>query len=429
MAQRKGLISRLIMGRDDQPDFTPNKLPGSRWAVFKDVFSNRIGAMAKISLLSLLFIIPALVWLFMMYVIKQADSTMIPYSANLGLGYPVVTDAIVVGQVRTLSYNMQLYSVLVPLIALAGVGLAGAFETMKMLAWGEGVPVATTFFRGIKKNWFPFFCIFLFVGVSLLVLMLSISVYQYVPTLNKALRIVMITLSVIQFVVMLCMTLFLSTQAVTYKLGFFGLVKNSFLFSIALFPQTLFFVVLSFLPLVILLMIPITISLFLWLVFLIIGIAYIVLVWTVYAHWVYDKFVNDHVKGAVKNRGMYVPTEEETKKAEIERIRTRATKYGAAYASMRLSSLDEGKSFTPLEANFSRADLIRLNDEKTEMIDEINTEIDEINAQLEEEARAYEEEQAAKKKHRKGYKAKKKTGGSETEIATMPITDEEYKED
>ena len=52
MAQKKGLIYRLTMGKDNLPDFTPNKLPGSRWAVFKDVFTNRLGAMAKVSLLS-----------------------------------------------------------------------------------------------------------------------------------------------------------------------------------------------------------------------------------------------------------------------------------------------------------------------------------------------------------------------------------------
>ena len=47
----KGLMNRLLMGKDNLPDFTPDKLPGSRFAVFKDVFFNRIGAMAKISLL------------------------------------------------------------------------------------------------------------------------------------------------------------------------------------------------------------------------------------------------------------------------------------------------------------------------------------------------------------------------------------------
>ena len=31
MAQKKGLIYRLTMGKDNLPDFTPNRLPGSRW--------------------------------------------------------------------------------------------------------------------------------------------------------------------------------------------------------------------------------------------------------------------------------------------------------------------------------------------------------------------------------------------------------------
>lgn len=115
------------------------------------------------------------------------------------------------------------------------------------------------------------------------------------------------------------------------------------------------------------------------------GIAYIVLVWTVFSQWVYDKFVNDKVKGAVKNRGMYVKNAEEERAAEIERIKTRNTVYGAAYVSRRLSSIDDGKTFTPLSTNFSRNDLKKLSEEKAEMEEEINNEIAEVNAQIEEE--------------------------------------------
>lgn len=58
----KGLIYRADDGRDDLPDFTPSKLPGSRWAQFKDIFRNRFGALVKINLLVLLFALPAIAW-------------------------------------------------------------------------------------------------------------------------------------------------------------------------------------------------------------------------------------------------------------------------------------------------------------------------------------------------------------------------------
>lgn len=109
MAQKKGLIYRLTMGKDNLPDFTPNKLPGSRWAVFKDVFTNRLGAMAKVSLLSVLFAIPAIAWIVIMSLVKAADGTIIPYSSNLGIGYPVITNAAAIGAYRTFMYNVYTY--------------------------------------------------------------------------------------------------------------------------------------------------------------------------------------------------------------------------------------------------------------------------------------------------------------------------------
>ena len=46
------------MGKDNLPDFTPDKLPGTRFQLFKDVFFNRLGAIVKINLLVLLFCLP-----------------------------------------------------------------------------------------------------------------------------------------------------------------------------------------------------------------------------------------------------------------------------------------------------------------------------------------------------------------------------------
>ncbi len=433
MAQKKGLVYRITMGKDDLPDFTDKRLPGSRWAVFKDVFFNRLGAMAKTSLLTLVFMLPAIAWLFIMTQVIRIDGIIVPYSGNLGIGYPVVTEAALIGQLRKFSYEIQMYLTLIPLFMLAGVGFAGAFNIMKRLGWGEGVSVSSPFFTGIKRNWLSFIGIFLFAGVSTFVLMFSISAYGYLTNVHQALRVLMVTLAVIQFIIMLCMMIFLCTQCVTYKLGFFALIKNSLLFAIALLPQNLFFIALSALPVIILMLLPLQISLFLWLVFAVLGVAYIVLIWTVYAHWVYDRFVNDHVKGATKNRGMYVKNEEDERKEEIERIKTRAAVYGAAYASRRLSSIDNGKTFTPLTENFSRNDLAKLREEKQEMREQIENEIADVNEQLEREQRAYEEAQEAakhaKKKKNVKKQPKKKEHFDENEIGTLPGSDEEYKED
>jgi fructan beta-fructosidase len=97
---------------------------------------------------------------------------------------------------------------------------------------------------------------------------------------------------------------------------------------------------------------------------------------------------------------------------------------------MLLYSIDDGKTFTPLETTFSRADLQRLSEEKNEMQSEIDEEIASINAQLDEEERIWEEEHSSKKKKKKVNNPKKNKKKDDTqEIATLPITDEEYNGD
>ena len=428
MAKKKSFFERLALGKDNLPDYLPSQLPGSRWAVFKDVFFNRFGDMVKISLLTLLFMLPAVAWVIIVGMFKSADGLMIPYSSNIGIGYPVVTGAIQIGQHRAFMRDLTLYGLLVPLIMIAAIGISGAFYALKNLAWGEGEGVAGQFFHGIKQCWKHFLWIGFFVGTSVCVMLLCISAFINVGSLNPFIRWFGLIFSIFQCVMVLTMAIFLCTQEVTYNLTLPHLFKNSFLFAITLVPFNLFFLALSVIPIVLILVLNQQIASFLIAIFAFIGPAYIFLIWTVYSQWVFDRYVNDRVKGAVKNKGMYVPSAEEDKQAEIERIKTRNTVYGAAYVSRRLSSLDEGPNITPLETNFSRADLERLAQEKKVMAQEAERERAEVDAQLDEEYRIYEESKKMSKRKKKKAQKKKKVDNADT-IATMEVTTENYDDD
>ena len=103
--------------------------------------------------------------------------------------------------------------------------------------------------------------------------------------------------------------------------------------------------------------------------------------------------------------------------------------YGAAYVSRRLSSIDDGATITPLDANFSRADLERLAKEKQIMAEETDRERAEVDAQLDEEYRLYEESKnMSKRKRKKAQKQKQKVDKAD-QIATMEVTTEEYEDD
>lgn len=124
MAQKKGFFYRLAMGRDDQPDFDVSKLPGTRWAVFKDVFFNRFGALVKINLLVVAFCLPALAWLVFSILNGIAGQSFINYTGNLGFGFGSDTSAVQVGHLSNLMSTIIQFAVLIPCFMIASLGFA-----------------------------------------------------------------------------------------------------------------------------------------------------------------------------------------------------------------------------------------------------------------------------------------------------------------
>lgn len=383
MAKGKGLVYRLTMGRDDLPDFTPSKLPGTRWAQFKDIFRNRFGALVKVNLLTLLFALPAIAWFVIVTLLKQVDGNMVPYSSNIGIGYPVVSDAAAIGQYRAFSFEVQRWLIMIPLLMIAGVGLSGGFYVMRRLVWDEGIAVGGDFFRGIKRNFLPFLWTTLFLGVSLFLVMFNINAYQNFSNIHKAWRIIGITVSILQFLLIAFMTMFLTTQAVTYKLKTWGLLKNSFLFAIALIPQNLFFLLMSALPIILIIVLPSMISVFVIMLYVFIGASFLMLIWTLYAHSMFDRFINDKIAGA-KNRGIYKRTPEEVERDRAEKAerdrKNKNIRFNNPKKKKKVSSIDEGATFEPLATNFSRADLARLQEQKEAVKREIDAEYEEVDA-------------------------------------------------
>lgn len=218
-------------------------------------------------------------------------------------------------------------------------------------------------------------------GISLFLVMFNIHAYNNFTDIHVAWKIVGIAVSVIQFILIMFMMMFLTTQAVTYKLKIWGLIKNSFLFAIALVPQNLFFLAISIIPIVLMLVLPTMFSIFIVMIYAFIGFSYLILVWTLYAHSMFDRFINDKIEGA-KNRGIYKRTPEEierdrAEKAERDR-KNRNIRFNNPKKKKKVSSIDEGSTFEPLPTTFSRADLARLQEQKEAVKREIDAEYDDI---------------------------------------------------
>lgn len=362
MAQKKGFLYRVMMGKDDQADFDVAKLPSTRWQVFKDVFKNRLGALTKINLLTVLFCLPAIAWLIYCILSSALTNASVNYTGNLGFGLSPTSSAVAMGNALGLQLTLLEFAVFIPLFMIASIGFAGAFHTYKMLIWGEGIAVASTFMKGIKNNIVTFLWTSLLLSAGLLLVMFNVSSLSIQP--NQAMAILALVASCILMVILIFMAMFMWTQSVTYKMDVWTLIKNSFIFSIGMLLQNIFFVALSLVPLILILFTPFTIALMIAILFLLFGFSYMFMIWTVYAHYCFDKYLNDQTPGAIKNRGMYTISKEEAEQRRAEAAERRRKANNVRYVNPKKGKRPEKAEITPLEPTFSRKELQRLEEEK-----------------------------------------------------------------
>ena len=172
-----------------------------------------------------------------------------------------------------------------------------------------------------------------------------------------------ITLSVILSYVFLTfftiVYLFSLTLGVTYKLKFRNLIKNSFIMAIGLLPLNLFFALFAFVSLLLIVIGGIFMMLG-FMIFIIFGFSGAALIWTNYSQWAFDKFINDKVPGAVKNRGIYSKKPEENE-SDFSFERSSLGKRPIKPIT------DYDVEIVELPENFSRADLQRLEESKAAM--------------------------------------------------------------
>lgn len=264
---------------------------------------------------------------------------------------------------------MMAFTLLIPCLLFASLIMAGVFYIVRNLVWSEGVFIANDFWKGFKQNALYFMLITFLLGLVYFVSAMNIFIIDnnyiinpdsffskpFVSNLFKALIIVMAG-----FVTL--MALFAYTITVTYNVKFRQLIKNSFYLSLGLLPRNIVMAALSFSPFLLLAIFGMNLmflsSIMLGIV-LLLGFSLAVIGWSIYSHWVFDKFINDRVEGAVKNRGIYAKVGRDGKPVNKKEYFKNPKKKKAVKPVT-----DEEITITELPVNYSRADLERLAKEK-----------------------------------------------------------------
>lgn len=426
MAQeKKGLIARMLEGKEKSEEYARSTLPTNRWQLFWDIFKGNFGKIFKVNLLILIFFIPIIAIIIFHNVAMQQYGLIFPFGANLTVGYPAVPDTAGFAELLALQQEAILYGAFVVASFIAAVGLAGGMYVIRNMVWTEGIFVANDFWRGVKLNYWNALQAAVFFSVAMLICKSLINITEFslaVQELSKAQRVwfkISEAFSGILIVLAALMSLWMIALGVNYKQGIWTLIKNSFLMTIGMLPQSLFFGVLALLPFGIFFLGGgfSFFTMFGVILLVLFSFAYALLVWLDFAQWAFDKFINPKIEGAKVGRGIYnkdgssaLGENESAAAMEYKRAILAAGK--SKLVSRPIKPIDDSLQVYELPSAFTREDLQKLRDSKQNIAEDTvayeeehknDLKYVEYNKQFEEREKALQDET-----DKKGRKKKRK---------------------
>ena len=361
---KKGFMARIIEGPERSETYARSTLPTNRWELGWDVFKTNKGKLCGLNLLTLIFLLPAIFLIFTRFVLKSNYTEAYPFAQNIGISYPMYPSSAGLEANLSMFLNMQVFKYVYIAVAIGAIGIAGGFYVMRNLVWTEGVMVTSDFFKGVKKNYFVVLFSLIIYATIMMLSLTSINMSTMMLETHRGPSWLLVIAQVVTYLIMglsTMMILYMITLGINYKLSFKNLVRNSFILSIALIPTNAFFIVfaavwfvLLFLNMQIILIIAIILCL-MW------GCSLFMLVWTDYSHWVFDKFINDKVPGAKKNRGIFKsnPSEDDGEALVVEKSKIKEKHVKPI--------TDYDVEIYELPTSFSRKDLEKLEETKEAM--------------------------------------------------------------
>ena len=362
-----GLINRLIVGREKSEGYARASLPSNRWELFWDIFKGRFGKLFILNILMLLFFIPLFALLFFRYVALMNFGASYPFNQPFGVGFQSLPSMTGYAENITFTVDTMMYLFLPIVAMIASVGVAGGAYVIRNMVWTEGIFVSNDFWRGIKQNIRPMLTIALLYSLVFYLIISAVGMIGYLSAFNPSFKWLLTILEVFSYLILALfsiMTMHMIAMCVTYDLKFTQLLRNSFLFTVGLCPQNVFFFALGAIPFILLMLGSFFMGLGIIAV-MVMGLSLPLLVWTDFCHWGYDKFINDKVPGAQKNRGIYEKVKESDSGA-LKQYREQLALTGrSSLASKPIKPItDDELTIAELPTSFNRSDIEKLNASK-----------------------------------------------------------------
>ena len=424
--EKKGFIARMLEGKERDEEYARSTLPTNRWALFWDIFKGRFSKLVIVNLLMVIFFIPLVIVIVFKVSYEAANLGLMPFSQWMLSGYPAVPSTVGLAEQVAVTNNMMFIPFLLIAALIAGIGVSGGMYVIRNMVWTEGIFIANDFWRGIKINIGVVLLSTLFYGVMLALMYLAIGWAEFfiaTGTGNRVLFTISEVISYIAIAIFTIMYYWMLAMGGSYKLKFHQLIKNSFLMTFGLIFQNIFFIVLMAIPLILVLL-GSFFQMIGFVILILFGISYMLLVWLDYTQWAFDKFIESKREGGKVNRGIY---DKSSKKGgsqskavqEYEKNLEAARSVKSDLSSRPIKPITDDLKVYELPESFSRDDLKKLRESKEAIVEDTQKYAEEhmndekyvtYNAQFENQ----EEEEKDGKKGKKDKKSKdKKEAGTE----------------
>lgn len=371
------LSVKNLEGNELADDYTRKAPTRGRWGETWDVFKSNFGKIVLINLFILIFMLPAVAVFIVRMVYIGGMGMQFPFNANTGIGYPAYPGTQGLTESIYLSADLLFYSLLIVAGFIASVGISGGAYSLKKLVNTQGQFTLKGFFHGVKVGYFntvlpvTVFLIFYF-GTVL------VGDWMHLEAAlghNTAGPITAYVFAIIATVLAGLYCAWLLAVGISYKLRFTQLIKNSFVLLIACPLQTVLMAVFALAPVWIYL-IGLAASFFTivaYVLFILFGLAFILLVWMSYTQWVFDLFVTPNLKTAEEAKAKKTPQElEKERKEEEKRVALELLAAGKSELIGRpILPVSEQVAVAPLGRTYGRNSLKRVADDRAKLCKDI----------------------------------------------------------
>ncbi len=418
--QKKGLIARMLEGKERSEEYARSTLPTNRWQLFWDIFKGNFWKLVKVNLLTIVFFIPLLAVVIFNILLASNNGIIYPFGASLGIGYPAMPAPSYLSASLSLQGDFMMYLGVLLTSIIAAVGLSGGMYVIRNMVWTEGIFIANDFWRGVKLNFKNALQTALFLTGILLISTTLINVSNMSLEVGGVTKVQKIFLyisqgtSYVMIALAIMMAFWMIALGVNYNMGFVTLLKNSFLMTIGTIFQSVFFVAIALLPFLLFLISDATFTAIAVIVVLLFGLAWTLLVWLDFAQWVFDRYINPKIEGAKVGRGIYnrdgssqLSGDDSAATLEYQRI---ILAHGKSRLVARpIKPIDDSLQVYELPKAFTREDLKRLRESKQMIAEDSEAYAEEhkndlryveYNRQFDEREQALQQESAKGKKKR-----------------------------